>query len=1000
MASMVEVINGIADSWMEVMWAALWQSSLLAGAILIVGVLFKRISPATRYWLWMFVGLRLLVMPFVSLELMVLPAPVASLDAPAAGTNTFEPGALQAPSLPEGTGEVPGQWRVDATQPPSGASPESTPAPIPLSPAGTLLVLWGAGLTFVLARLVWKCWRTSGLIASADLGDARVNALADRVGGRFGMKRRPRVGTTRAPIAPFVFGVLNPTVLLPRTLVEQASDEQLLMVLAHEFAHVRRRDPLLGWGFALCHAVYFFHPLLPFVRRQLLLERERACDDWVLSLSQVRPSVYARLLVAVASMCSTPRQPLPALVTGETFHDLKTRLHGLRQGTVRRAHLSPVSAAALALLALIAAPGVVLLPGRSNAAPAHPGSPAGSIVQAAVSDPGSVTVETAAEASAAEDTTVEPAMRTITFPERQAVGTLMVKDRSIPHYIDRYWCWNDDIEWASMGAAQGVVRVPENRLVWLQMNDAGAADPSFMRRLRPDDLYRLSAPYSPTNQAPLDDRGMESVVTLTGLRNIELRNCQVTDRGLALLQGLPHLERLTVPSRTTDRGLAHVAAIQTLRGLYIHQNQAGDAGVAHLASLTNLRELILGSGHFTDAGLSVLSGLPKLEYLMLWGTAFGDAGMVHVARIPNLTTLNVSHLPLTNRGVEYIAQSPKLETLSLYGVMGITGPALKDLAEMKTLRRLDLGCPPGQKTRINGTSMVFLAKSTSLEALDAPRALDDSGLVHLAKLPRLRELNCGNGSNDPNITDTGAFAVSSMKSLRKLGFFGGGLTDAGLTAIGGLRDLESLSLYTESKVISNGGVQELAQLTQLQDLTLGFNDRSGVTVSALTALNSLTSLRELRVIGFVQDDSVLDLSPMRELRSVGLHFEGGVRDDDLACFAGMTQLQKLHGLLGVSDAGVAHIAGLKQLKELTIKGDGITDATLAALQGFTELRSLYLEGRFSDSGIQALGALRGLDRLELTSKSPLGRDAEQRLVASLPALTYYNYGVGFGAGGG
>jgi beta-lactamase regulating signal transducer with metallopeptidase domain len=66
--------------------------------------------------------------------------------------------------------------------------------------------------------------------------------------------------------------------LLSRALLERLGSDELLVVLAHEHAHVRRRDALLG---TVVRALSVFH--LPWVGRWLIDElevaAEQACDE-------------------------------------------------------------------------------------------------------------------------------------------------------------------------------------------------------------------------------------------------------------------------------------------------------------------------------------------------------------------------------------------------------------------------------------------------------------------------------------------------------------------------------------------------------------------------------------------------------------------------------------------------------------------------------------------------------------------------------------------------
>ena len=85
MNTFVEWLNQLAIRWSDVIWLIIWQSTVLAGGILLVSIFLRRASPAVRFWLWMLVPLRLLVMPVVSISLPLLPVVETHLEGARAG---------------------------------------------------------------------------------------------------------------------------------------------------------------------------------------------------------------------------------------------------------------------------------------------------------------------------------------------------------------------------------------------------------------------------------------------------------------------------------------------------------------------------------------------------------------------------------------------------------------------------------------------------------------------------------------------------------------------------------------------------------------------------------------------------------------------------------------------------------------------------------------------------------------------------------------------------
>lgn len=138
------------------------------------------------------------------------------------------------------------------------------------------------------------------------------------------------------------------------------SEDRLRAVLLHEQAHVDRHDTLLGiLGDAAC-AVYWFHPLAWIVALRARLERERACDDIVISQG-VEPTAYAAAMLDVARIVSR-RSAAMAMADRS---QLEQRIRAILDPATRR-RAPRATAPAILLATLAAAP---LLAALSGAVP-------------------------------------------------------------------------------------------------------------------------------------------------------------------------------------------------------------------------------------------------------------------------------------------------------------------------------------------------------------------------------------------------------------------------------------------------------------------------------------------------------------------------------------------------------------------------------------------------------------------------------------------------------
>ena len=122
-----------------------------------------------------------------------------------------------------------------------------------------------------------------------------VDTLLDR----FRFSRDPHICVSNSRRAPLTFGVFRPTVLLPEDL--PVGDAQFQLVLAHELAHIRRKDCLRKLLLTVCLCLYWWNPLVWMMVWLANRDMELACDEAVLrALGSDCRKAYALTLLDMA----------------------------------------------------------------------------------------------------------------------------------------------------------------------------------------------------------------------------------------------------------------------------------------------------------------------------------------------------------------------------------------------------------------------------------------------------------------------------------------------------------------------------------------------------------------------------------------------------------------------------------------------------------------------------------------------------------------------------
>lgn len=138
-----------------------------------------------------------------------------------------------------------------------------------------------------------------------------ISALATEVARRLKVATPSVILLPRVKGGAVVVGYRRPLVLLDRALLARFDAEELEAVLAHELAHVRRRDNLVALLLGIVRDLTFFVPGGGWAVRQLHRERELAADQVAVSVTG-RPGALASGLLKVLESGSRTAQPCAA----------------------------------------------------------------------------------------------------------------------------------------------------------------------------------------------------------------------------------------------------------------------------------------------------------------------------------------------------------------------------------------------------------------------------------------------------------------------------------------------------------------------------------------------------------------------------------------------------------------------------------------------------------------------------------------------------------------
>jgi len=167
--------------------------------------------------------------------------------------------------------------------------------------------------------------------------------------------------------------------------------------------------------------------------------------------------------------------------------------------------------------------------------------------------------------------------------------------------------------------------IPDEPFTLIRVGGGNLTDESLKRLEATPTLTRIEAP-----GAVVTEVGLRSLrASQKTLVSLYLAGSQLTDADCKAISECSELESLhigAVGSKVTDAGIAHLANLQKLHTLLVHDIGLTDAGLKQLARLKAMFRLDLGNTAVSDLGIGTLADMAALQELNIKGTRITEAG--------------------------------------------------------------------------------------------------------------------------------------------------------------------------------------------------------------------------------------------------------------------------------------------------------------------------------------------------------------------------------------
>ena len=183
------------------------------------------------------------------------------------------------------------------------------------------LYLWLLGVIISLTVNLVGYVRFSKLLKQTNKAatDRETEILVALLKGR----NNVRLARNHFVTTPMLIGIIRPYIIIPDT---NYNENQLKNILLHEITHLKHFDIAVKWLTMIASSIHWFNPLMYFIKKQVHLACELACDEAVIkNLSPEEKQAYGDTLISVVAGHKYPHGVLQATMCEEK-KSLKERL--------------------------------------------------------------------------------------------------------------------------------------------------------------------------------------------------------------------------------------------------------------------------------------------------------------------------------------------------------------------------------------------------------------------------------------------------------------------------------------------------------------------------------------------------------------------------------------------------------------------------------------------------------------------------------------------------
>lgn len=189
-------------------------------------------------------------------------------------------------------------------------------------------IVWLSGSLIMILLVVYSHYRIRYLIKnSIDYYNHAFNNILANCVNAVNVSSNVRLIYTNKISSPSLYGIINPTIIIPLKIAQNIDSDELRYILLHELSHLKRKDVFLNWAITFLQCIYWFNPIILYGLYKMKQDCEIACDQHVISyLKDNENLIYGNTLISMLER-SKNRQWMPGAASlSKNKFEMKRRI--------------------------------------------------------------------------------------------------------------------------------------------------------------------------------------------------------------------------------------------------------------------------------------------------------------------------------------------------------------------------------------------------------------------------------------------------------------------------------------------------------------------------------------------------------------------------------------------------------------------------------------------------------------------------------------------------